>query len=199
MSAGEFGAVIPPALTAFMNDFVVLGDRGVCVRERLSTQSMQNDPEKSGADYAYILYPSANVFFGPDPEFWFRWASGYTADARFPGQFAVAFGGSDFDVSETVPITTREFYSYVGMLMHPRDGNVFMQITGGYSFTNSFTPVGGSYDAFVPYGRPLLSGLVDDQNAIGDQTYFQGKTIVDSVAVDAPTPLGISSARGRFV
>lgn len=166
-----FGGAPSEILTNLMAK-VFPGDRGFYFRESFTSEATKRD------GVCNILYPSANVFVGPDADYWYRVGQSKgpsTLGQGFP-TFGVSYGSSETDV--TLPINAyepRHLWNYLGMLLQNPAGDLLMQVTSGYSSTPHFTPVGGIYDGFVPFGRPLIrNGLASNSTRVPFQPNVDG-------------------------
>jgi hypothetical protein len=83
---------------AFANDNIVPGRRGWLFTETYASHDLIMQLPKIHPQICQVRYPSGNVFFGPDGDYWNRVAApDGTGAQQFPGQFGVAWAGQDMD------------------------------------------------------------------------------------------------------
>jgi hypothetical protein len=159
-SVDPIGAYFDPNGINLIAGYGELALRGVVMKEFVSTLGTQVE------GVCGIVYPSANVFFGPDADYWYRVAPDHQYNGEYKPQFAVSFGSTESDLDVAInEFKPRNLWNYLGMMLQNPDGDMYLQVTSGYSSTPHFTPVGGIYDAFVPKYRPLIR---DTQISLND-------------------------------
>lgn len=88
----------PAEQAAFINNNVVPGRRGWLFTETYASLDLVMMLPQVHPQICQVRYPSGNVFFGPDADYWNRVAAPYNGtDSNFPGQFGVAWAGQDMD------------------------------------------------------------------------------------------------------